>query len=1611
MTTNTQDASAVGVPSVGVPAVAAEVATPAVESSTPPTVLLRGHPEYKQYVQQLGTEFKDATRHGPSHIFKYQDNVGQYLSESLPRRGLVVVHGLGTGKTMTAIRVAQHNPSRRAWVITKAGLSGHNQLKRALAVVDAQPASSKAIIRAYQELRRAPFIQDILKEDDEGNLVGDQRLRHDTQPPLSKTELYTKRIRDIHEFYRFAHYNGGASMLRRLFNVDSTNTVRPTRELLWDALAGRIPNPLDGHVVIVDEAHNIAEGALNTAKTGATSGHWTSTPGNSAALYTLLLYARDCKIALLTATPIVNRSFSIGMLCNMVAGYTRCIPVRWDSTRSRSRRTIADTLGSWLTNQDHGMRIAVQQDYTQGARGLVYMAPTNFRFRTRTMPFEVLYSPTPPQSVSSEQVLKDACANAGLVVRDAQYTSLPFPNPIHVNSDGRFVFVENAFHQFRQLYEPSRTDSDATTRFAEMAMGLISVYDTMSTMATLRYYDACMNTKPKVSTTPVAFFQHMIRVQRGGYVHAAQSESMRTRKGGDTASAAYVNTNITTRAALAHASLSGTNVAPNMFKFEPQSRSSYLRQYSVKYYNLLCNLLGPDGRVRGKSIIYSRYKDHGGIHTIQRLLEHNGFRKWTGRKALRRFAIYSGDVPQVSTTEPTRTDVLTAFDNDQFSVLLMTSAGAEGINTSNVTQVHVMEPFWHNVRLEQVIGRARRATSHKKGSVIDVFVYVATLRMTELTTTDQQMWNIAIRKKQESDAIMKYGISRVSIEAVADNTIVFRRRLSTVLAFRRDQHRQECRAEIQLLLKTARSIRTTTDYNRVRRRALGVRHTSSVRFAPGGAGGRIRAFDRIRDISNLDGLVHSNHRYDAVSSWLFPVVRARVRIGMSPTTKQSFGGVHALYLNQYGRLGVSRETTLRRLIQITQRSFGDTFGVSSSKTSRFKAESPNMVSRQSILHTLYENPADPTTTDGPLCILVPQKSTSAIDIRYPMYVMIRVHSSPGLAENILRNSTSTPEYEIWGVRGSFRSGPRYQHTLDEYAGRGTSQCVRCGDMTTLMPCGLNTQYYEPARQCKLNMPDSMFKQLLMNIKKSTIYPPTRSGVPAELAGKRMTPIEYRKLKSASHIRMNAVARYVGHVTWYENVVERSSDKRIATSSGATNMSILSSHVSSVDVWSRLSPTARDATIDVTTRIHANPASRATRIANQVLRQYRTSVHMLHSSNPVYESVLFIERARADAAIVERYRELTRKGRHTIYDADPPQTTQYRKSEISTLCYGHFPTVDRQLKHDLYVEDADEDRIALQLEAANLAFQRRDDDPTTDDAAFQQRRDALYRWCAQYVTATLRDIPRNDAVRVRTQYIIRRATWARDTLLRYQSNGEDLQNTYPPWAQQQDYVRFKELLHALNLPPKLRLDAVIEDATTFSDTTIQELRADAVNLIATYRQGDTSVFKAREKLLHRVLTHMDQTFMSEDILDVPPMTPSVIENLSMSSKPLPVRYDRPCLSCMSRSKKTQQSDATTKERIPGWSVTTRAKIDTPLVSEDESYLRSFARDIVRDIRVFTNMYYERRRHTADDDDDVYPSTLDTDTSTLDMHDESEDMDEESGDTYEKTLSTYLQSEDI
>jgi hypothetical protein len=107
-------------------------------------------------------------------------------------------------------------------------------------------------------------------------------------------------------------------------------------------------------------------------------------------------------------------------------------------------------------------------------------------------------------------------------------------------------------------------------------------------------------------------------------------------------------------------------------------------------------------------------------------------------------------------------------------MFMITQSGAEGISLKNVRQVHIMEPFWNYVRLEQVQGRAIRICSHKDlpmvERTVEVFTYLMKFseqqkkdRKVDETiatrdkglTTDQIIYTLMMTKRRLSEQIFE----------------------------------------------------------------------------------------------------------------------------------------------------------------------------------------------------------------------------------------------------------------------------------------------------------------------------------------------------------------------------------------------------------------------------------------------------------------------------------------------------------------------------------------------------------------------------------------------------------------------------------------------------------------------------------------------------------------------------------------------------------------------------------------------------------------------------------------------------------------------------------------
>jgi hypothetical protein len=135
-------------------------------------------------------------------------------------------------------------------------------------------------------------------------------------------------------------------------------------------------------------------------------------------------------------------------------------------------------------------------------------------------------------------------------------------------------------------------------------------------------------------------------------------------------------------------------------------------------------------------------------------------------------------------------------------VFMITQSGAEGISLFNTRQVHIMEPYWNNVRLQQVIGRAIRLCSHMNlpwdDRVVDVFTYLSVFTDTQKAsgakqvmmadkgkTTDEIIFEIATKKQMLADSL-----SEIAQSAAVDCELHFHEHGEVTKCFRFEEGRR-----------------------------------------------------------------------------------------------------------------------------------------------------------------------------------------------------------------------------------------------------------------------------------------------------------------------------------------------------------------------------------------------------------------------------------------------------------------------------------------------------------------------------------------------------------------------------------------------------------------------------------------------------------------------------------------------------------------------------------------------------------------------------------------------------------------------------------------------------
>jgi hypothetical protein len=631
------------------------------------------------------------------------------------------------------------------------------------------------------KIAKASFISETLLQSHKGIWLpnSEQTSNYPTLPNNDREQIMTQIDNIINNRYTFINYNG-------------LNT-KSIKKLTEDG------NPFDNKCIVIDEIHNLISRIVNKGLVGS-------------ALYKLLMSAKNCKLILLSGTPIINYPYEIAYLINLITGpkleYTLSIS-------KPKREHVENTCANIMTIERYEM-IKNKLKISFLPRNFEYVDEERVDIRSGS-------------AASTIEHVIDILTKAGISVdktfETKEYKSLPEK--------------EDEFNKYFVNMEESKIEN--VRLFSRRILGTISHYSTYSpelypSVETIEWYEELTPFQFKV------YQKSRSEERKKEQTYMKPSDNIFKDTGQVYRFYSRANCNFVfpkdiarpfpglkeiaseiddDDALVAKMAKDATDTKSKMYDAAVQkaldnlAKENYLHldnlgTYSPKFKQIIqrCNDLD------GTALIYSQFRRVEGLGILALALKANGYAEFKIHKVDGEYEIveYEDDEDKpryiIFTGNNEETQILLKVFNSDFDnlppkikakltgtnirgniikILMITQSGAEGLSLKNVRQVHIVEPYWNYVRIDQVVGRAVRTCSHvslpPKDRNVTVYIYNMVFSKEQLTddfsmrvadksmTSDEYIYNLAKRKakiiKMLYDAIKTSSIDCVKFSSGA----------------------------------------------------------------------------------------------------------------------------------------------------------------------------------------------------------------------------------------------------------------------------------------------------------------------------------------------------------------------------------------------------------------------------------------------------------------------------------------------------------------------------------------------------------------------------------------------------------------------------------------------------------------------------------------------------------------------------------------------------------------------------------------------------------------------------------------------------------------------------
>ena len=727
-------------------------------------------------------------------LLTHQKVVRDYLNLYTPYRGLLILHALGSGKTCTSIAIAEGLKSDKpVYIMTPASLKMNyfSELKRcgdhlfrknqywefvstvgSPDMVDTLSAAL-SISKEFITKNGGAWLVDVSKPANFTKLAADEQSVIDEQ----LNEMIRSKYKDI-------NYNG---LNRRIMN-----------ELTKDSTI----NPFDGSVVVIDEAHNFVSRIVNKIKTKESDSisarlykylmeatdvrvvMLTGTPiinypNEIGILYNILrgyIKTWTFTVKVLTSTKI-NKDAILSMFDK--ARFNTYDFVEY----SGNKLTITRNPFGFINTKKHGNVKADTEferyngvkldatsniddiDFEKTITGILKkneievsgatVIKVNTALPDDSDEFLTMFVDPDSVEMKNEQLFERRIL--GLTSYFPSSNDKLLPSFVRTADGDKIHIVKSEMSDYQfSAYEKIRKEEADREKAAKKRKGKGDDLYQASSSYRVRSRTCCNFAFPDPPGRPLP--------DKGDYNETdIDGVSLKDANDDDTEDLKDTPVDYGQRIQLALKYLKDNSDA----YFTPEN----LVKYSPKFANILENVTDKDNA--GLHLIYSQFYTIEGIGILKLMLEGNGFSQFKISKKSGdvwevenptddkpKFLLYTGsesieekeilrniynsqwDFVPASISNELKKRSPNNFMGDIVKIMMITASGAEGINLKNTRFVHIVEPYWHMVRIDQVIGRARRICSHQdlpeELRTVKVFLYLATLSEKQKTNEDNK---------------------------------------------------------------------------------------------------------------------------------------------------------------------------------------------------------------------------------------------------------------------------------------------------------------------------------------------------------------------------------------------------------------------------------------------------------------------------------------------------------------------------------------------------------------------------------------------------------------------------------------------------------------------------------------------------------------------------------------------------------------------------------------------------------------------------------------------------------------------------------------------------------